>query len=609
MTKYASTPLAILLLALCQLSAQVPAGYWQQQVEYQIDVRLDDQSHAVQGRLKVKYHNNSPDTLRRIFFHLYWNAFQPNSAYEQWVKRTRDPHTDAKILTLKPDEQGRMDIFTVQQNGVAIDYKVRETLMEVTLSRPLLPGDSDVLDVAWQGQVPLTIKRGGRNNSAGVAYTFTQWYPKICAYDRRGWHADPYIGREFYGDFGSFKVDITLPKKYVVAATGTLQNGDKIGYGYENEGVVLKPNYGLVTTWKFQGDNIHDFAWAADPDYAHEKIKVRDDLVLHYFYQPSADVTPVFQELKKMTTDVLPFIEGKFGRYRYPQFSFVQGGEWAMEYPMMTLMEKTGPRNGVPETAAHEWMHNWYYGMIGNNENDEYWLDEGFASYAASVIMGHLQPDSTAAYRRASLNVVAQLGQNVRSTAQTPANFHATSDEYFYNAYPKAEAFLWHLRYVVGGEAFDQAMLRYYADWHFKHPTGDDFLRTMERSSGLELDWLRHYFLNTNKLVDYAVGDWVADGASATLVALRRVGEIPLPVEVLVRFRDGTFERHYVPLDYQLGLRKNLDSATTVHDPWNFVAEEYRIRISRPRGDIQSVTIDPDERTSDTNRADNYLGR
>ncbi len=286
MTKYVSTLFTLLLLHPILLPAQVPAGYWQQQVEYQIDVRLDDQTHAVQGRLKVKYHNNSPDTLRRVFFHLYWNAFQPNSAYAQWVKRTHDPHTDAKILTLKPDEQGRMDIFTVQQNGVAIDYKVRETLLEVTLSRPLLPGDSDVLDVAWQGQVPLTIKRGGRNNSAGVAYTFTQWYPKICAYDRRGWHADPYIGREFYGEFGSFKVDITLPKKYIVAATGTLQNGDKIGYGYENEGVVLKPNYGLVTTWKFQGDNIHDFAWAADPDYAHEKIRVRDDLVLHYFYQP-----------------------------------------------------------------------------------------------------------------------------------------------------------------------------------------------------------------------------------------------------------------------------------------------------------------------------------
>ena len=131
----------------------------------------------------------------------------------------------------------------------------------------------------------------------------------------------------------------------------------------------------------------------------------------------------------------------------------------------------------------------------------------------------------------------------------------------------------------------------------------------MERSSGLELDWLRHYFLNTNKFVDYAVGDWVADGTSATLVALRRVGEIPLPVEVLVRFRDGTSERHYIPLDYQLGIRKNLDSATTVHDPWTFVAEEYRIRLSRSRSDIQSVTIDPDEMTADTNRSENYLGR
>ncbi len=188
---------------------------------------------------------------------------------------------------------------------------------------------------------------------------------------------------------------------------------------------------------------------------------------------------------------------------------------------------------------------------------------------------------------------------------QTPANFYVSSDEYFYNAYPKAEAFLWHLRYVVGDEAFGQAMLRYSADWHFKHPTGDDFLRAMERSSGMELDWLRHYFLGTNKFVDYAVGDWVADGTSATLVALRRVGEIPLPVEVLVRFRDGTSERHYIPLDYQLGTKKGLDAATIVHEAWNFVAEDYSIRINRPRGDIQSVTIDPDKQTSDANLADN----
>lgn len=585
--------------------AQVPAGYWQQRVEYQIDVRLDDQTHAVQGRLKLKYHNQSPDTLRKLYFHLYWNAFQPNSAYSQWIQHTKDPYTNSKITVLSPADQGRMEIFTVQQNGAAVDFKVRETILEVTLSRPLMPGDADVLDVAWQGQVPITIKRGGRDNAAGVAYTFTQWYPKMCAYDRQGWHADPYIGREFYGEFGSFKVDITLPKKYLVAATGMLQNADKIGFGYEKEGVVIKPNYGLVNTWKFQADQVHDFAWAADPDYVHEKVQAREGLTLHFFYQPQEAVQRAFQHLKEQSTRMLPFMERSFGPYRYPQFSFVQGGEWAMEYPMMTLMESTQSSSILLETAAHEWMHNWYYGMLGNNENEEHWLDEGFASYGATRIMAHLFPDSARSLQRHALRQVAQFGRDFTETVQTPANLYASSGQYFYNAYTKPEAFLWILRYVVGEEAFDAALLRYMTEWHFKHPTGDDFLRTLERSSGLELDWLRHYWLNTNKSVDYAVGDLIPDGSSATFISLHRVGEVPLPVEVLVRYTDGQTEQHYIPLDYMLGVRKGLDAKVLQHEAWSFASTDYRIRVQHPRTDIQAVVIDPDEQTADVNRGDN----
>lgn len=588
-----------------QLCAQTPPGYWQQRVEYQLDIRLDDQTHAVQGREKLKYFNNSPDTLKRVFFHLYWNAFQPNSAFSKWAKRMATDVVDKRLFELKPDEAGKMDIFSVQQNGGATTFKVNETIMEVELNRPLLPGDYANFDIAWQGQVPLTIARAGRNSSNGVAYTFTQWYPKICAYDRFGWHADPYIGREFYGEFGSFKVNVTLPKQYLVAATGILQNADVIGYGYENEGVKPAPNYGLVNVWKFEAGNVHDFAWSADPDYVHEKIEARKGLTLHFIYQPSPNVTTAFKAVQKFAAENLAFIEANFGKYLYPQFTFTQGGQWAMEYPMLTLME-TGSDSSITGTAVHEWMHNWYYGMMGNNENDEHWLDEGFASYATSDILGHVIPASARQLRQASYDQVLQSGPQITDPVSTPANHFSKNLWYFFNAYAKPEAFLWQLRYIVGDEAFKRGMLRYHAEWQFKHPTGDDFIRSMERTSGMELDWYYAGWIKTLHSIDYGTETPLPDGSSASKVILRNHGTLPMPVEVLIEFKDGSSELHYIPLDLQYGAKKFLAGTTVVtREPWSFSVDTYEIRLEKPVTGIKSITIDPDNWTADMNRGNN----
>lgn len=596
---------SFLLFPCCSIFSQVPTGYWQQRVEYQLDVRLDDQTHAVQGREKLKYFNNSPDTLRRVFFHLYWNAFQPESAFTKRAKRMLDDATSKKFVELKPSEIGKQDIFSVQQNGNAVSFKVNETIMEVELNRPLLPNDYAVFDIAWQGQVPVAIDRSGRDNSAGVAYSFSQWYPKICVYDRFGWHATPHIGREFYGDFGSFKVSITLPKKYIVAATGILKNADIIGYGYENEGVKPPPNYGFVNVWKFEAENVHDFAWAADPEYVHEKVKARDGLMLHFLYQPSADVTPAFTALKKFAVEILPYIEANFGKYLYPQFTFAQGGQWAMEYPMLTLMENHDRDPEAPATAMHEWMHNWYYGMLGNNENTEYWLDEGFASYAASDILSRAKPDAAASTRRALFGQVTQMAAQVQDPMNTPANHFGKDEWYYFNAYTKGEAFLWQLRYIVGDEAFRNGMLRYHADWHFKHPTGDDFIRTMERASGMELDWYYAGWIKSLKTIDYGVETPLPDGSSASKIILKNHGSLPMPAEVLVTFKDGTSELHYIPLDLQYGSKFLAEKTAIVHAPWSFSVDTYEIRLEKPVTSIQSISIDPDGWTADMNRGNN----
>ncbi|MCW5920906.1 MAG: M1 family metallopeptidase [Saprospiraceae bacterium] len=600
------SPIVFLFAQLTSLSAQVPAGYWQQRVEYQIDIRLDDQTHAVQGREKLKYFNNSPDTLRRVFFHLYWNAFQPNSANAQWAKRLQDAETSRQYTEMKPEEMGKQDIFLVHQNGNAVSYKVNETIMEVTLNRPLSPNDYTVFDIAWQGQVPIVVGRGGRDNSSGVAYSFTQWYPKICVYDRHGWHADPHVGQEFYGEYGSFKVNITLPKKYLVAATGVLQNANIIGFGYEDEGAKPAPNYGLVNVWKFEADHVHDFAWSADPEYVHEKVKARDGLMLHFIYQPSPAVAQAYKALKKFAVEQLPYIEANFGKYLYPQFTFAEGGQWAMEYPMLTLIEHNGSDTDVTPTALHEWMHNWYYGMMGNNENAEPWLDEGFTSYATSDILGNAEPKKAAQTRRSALKQVAQMGNKITDPVATHAYSYQNFDWYGFNAYPKGEAFLWQLRYIVGDETFRNGMLRYHADWHFKHPSGTDFMRTMERASGMELDWYYAGWIKAVRTIDYGVETPVADGPSSCKLILKNHGSLPMPVEVLVTYRDGNSERHYVPLDLQYGTKNFPENSGVIkHPPWSFSVDTYEIRLEKPATSIKSVSIDPDEWTADTNRANN----
>ena len=468
-----------------------------------------------------------------------------------------------------------------------------------------MPNDYATFDVAWQGQVPVTLERSGRDNSSGVAYSFTQWYPKICVYDRFGWHATPHIGREFFGDYGSFKVNITLPKKYVVAASGVLKNANAIGFGYQEEGATPPPNYGLVNVWKFEADNVHDFAWAADPDFVHEKIKVRNDLTLHFLYQPSPEVTPAFRYMQKFAVAQLPYIEANFGKYLYPQFTFAQGGQWAMEYPMLTLIEKNDHDTSMTATAVHEWMHNWFYGMLGNNEIDNHWLDEGFASYATSDILCQTTPDSAESYRRAALDQVVLNSSGVVDPAGTPANFFKKDEWYFYNAYTQGESFLWQLRYITGDEAFRRGMLRYYADWHFKHPTGDDFLRTMERASGMELDWYHAGWIKTRRKIDYAVDKIAFDGATSTTIVLKNEGELAMPVELLVEFNDGSTERHYIPLDVQYGSKTFPGNTVVTHDPWSFSSARYEIRLDKPVTSVKSVTVDPENRLADSERKNN----
>ncbi|WP_431214395.1 hypothetical protein ACQ86N_06060 [Puia sp. P3] len=332
-----------LVLSLNYLQAQ--PDRWQQRVKYTMDVKMDVQTNRFTGDQTLAYTNNSPDTLSRVFYHLYWNAFQPNSMMDSRSRelgkvmiggrRGEQPDWDSRVKDriqhLSPDEVGYQKVISLTMNGAPQTFKVDETILEVGLSKPILPHATVVFQMKFEAQVPLQIRRSGRDNpQTGVRYSMSQWYPKMCEYDYEGWHPTPYVAREFYGVWGDYDVTINIDRHYMLGGTGYLQNPQQIGFGYEAPGTKAVQPAGDRLSWHFIAPNVHDFMWAADPDYRHLVRRVPNGPVINVLYKnasgdPKADTA--WSELADAAVLVLPFIEKTFGKYPYKQYSFVHGGD------------------------------------------------------------------------------------------------------------------------------------------------------------------------------------------------------------------------------------------------------------------------------------------
>ncbi|HET6539332.1 MAG TPA: M1 family metallopeptidase, partial [Chryseolinea sp.] len=374
----------LLIFQISLLSASIAQDFrWQQRVEYNMDVRLDVKTHKVTGTQRLTYYNNSKDTLNKVYYHLYWNAFQPGSMMDVRSLNLPDPDPRVKdrISKLKDDEIGYQHIQSLKQDGKDVSFKVEGTILEVVLPKAILPNSKTVFDMKFESQVPLQIRRSGRNNREGIAYSMTQWYPKIAEYDFQGWHAYQYVAREFQSVWGDFDVKITLDPKHVIGATGLLQNADKIGYGYEKPGTNVKQPTGELT-WHFVAKNVIDFAWAADPDYAHDRVKVADGPELHFFYQKDEKTTTNWKKLQDYAVKHFQFMNKTFGKYPYEVYSIIQGGDGGMEYPMCTLILGEGSVAGLLDVMAHESSHSWYQAVLASNEALYPWMDEGFTDFA-----------------------------------------------------------------------------------------------------------------------------------------------------------------------------------------------------------------------------------
>ncbi|HMO62839.1 MAG TPA: M1 family metallopeptidase [Ferruginibacter sp.] len=611
----------VLLTGVFFLNGIAPAGAqgWQQRIKYVMDVQLDVATNKISGKQHITYTNNSADTLKELFIHLYWNAFKPGSMMDMAGRaaekiivgndRNGNPVNDydrrfrKKINEMKPEEEGYCIVSRFLFNGKVQQTKMYETVLQVMLDKPIVPGAIAVFNTEFECQVPLLSRRTGRDNAEGVRYSIGQWYPKIAEYDQAGWHADPYIGMEFYGVWGDYDVNITIDKTYKLGATGELINKAAIGWGYDKEGTPLKPATGKLRTWKFSGKNIHDFVWAADPDYKHMTRKVPGGPLMHFIYKDD----PAIEKLWNTTADtcamILPFLNKTFGRYPYPVYSFLHGGGGGTEYPMATLV-----RNGSLETAVHELCHSWYQMMLATNENLHGWMDEGFTDYAQARALAWARQQSSIDFTRDYEAYFRLARSNFDEPMSTPSNFFNTNFAYNTNSYYKGAVFLYQLGYITGEQNLEKIMLEYYNKWAFKHPTPGDFIRVAEKVSGMQLKWYKDYMLYTTKTIDYAIDSlWEENGL--TKIRLKRNGSMPMPIDLQLTFKDGNTAIHHIPLSLMYAAKKaeTAKQDFVVHESWGYTIPTYTVSFPRRLTEIIKVEIDPTKRMADIDRRNNTL--
>ena len=615
--------LSIITLNFLNGNAQ-QSTYWQQHVDYKMEVAMDVKTYQYHGKQELVYTNNSPDTLRKVFYHLYNNAFQPGSEMDLRLQNIKDPDgrmvtktkvegkevRESRIKNLKPNEIGFLKIRNFKQDGVSATAKEVGTILEVTLAKPILPGGKTTFTLDFQGQSPVQIRRSGRNNKEGVELSMSQWYPKMVEFDFEGWHPDAYIGREFHGVWGNFEVKITIDKNYVLGGSGYLQNKNEMGHGYQDTGVAVNtPKKTKTLTWHFIAPNVHDFTWAADKDYLHDVVQVPNGATLHFLYKNNPKIIENWKKAQAKTVQLMQFYNKIVGQYPYEQYSVIQGGDGGMEYAMCTLILGEGTFEGLVGVIAHEMGHSWFQHILASNEGKHGWMDEGFTSYIEDLGMQNVGLRKEEALYSGGYNGYYSM---VNSGKELPQGTHADRfDEnrvYSISSYCKGELFLTQLEYLIGKDQVATTLKRFFDEFKFKHPTPNDIKRTAERVSGAELDWYLTDWTQTTNTIDYGIKE-VKEQANQTTVALERIGRMPMPMEVLVEYTNGTQELYYIPLRMMHYVKPYNNSAIkrTVLTDWAWGNPNYAFTITAAKNTIKKITLDPSGLMADIKKENNVF--
>ncbi len=590
---------------------------WQQRVDYDMQIEVDDAQFQYDGKMKLEYTNNSPEKLDKVYFHIYYNAFQPGSAMDYRLTNIKDPDgrmitkesngtIKSRIAALSEENIGFQKIQSLKQNGKNLTYSVNGTILEVKLVNPLAPGQKTTFDMVWKAQVPELIRRGGKNSKEGVDFSMTQWYPKMAHYDAYGWHLDEYIGREFVAPFGNFDVKIKIQKDYVIGGSGKLMNPDNVK-GYTTKGTAKSE--GLKQTekviWQFHAENIHDFAWAADKEFVVSKQKVLDGPEVYFVRMNDESLAKTWKEAETPTLQFFEFMSRNFGKYPWETYTIVQGGDGGMEYGTATLI--TGKRgfDSLVGVIYHEVAHSWFQHLFGINETVDEWMDEGFTSYAEhlaylEIFKKPMEPNPNYPAYEGYFDLAKSGYEEPMSLL---ADYYDTNYAYGVEAYVKGQVFLIQLEYIIGKENLKQTFLEFYKDWKFKHPTPNDFRRTAEKISGLNLKWYENLFVNTTRTIDYAVSN-----VTSNSIDLKNLSNFPMPIDLLVEYSDGSKELFYIP-NLELrgekpaeGFDLYKETKRTVLKPWIWTNPDYSVKISKP---VKRVIIDPTLRLADLNYSNN----
>ncbi|WP_461397026.1 M1 family metallopeptidase [Flavitalea sp.] len=518
----------ILLIIVCVLhlpGAKAQDHYWQQNVQYKIEVSLNDVEHTLDGFISLNYRNNSPDTIGFIWFHVWPNAFKNDkTAFSEQLLR----NGKTAFYFSKPEQKGYINKLDFKSGTVSLemeDHPSYTDVVKVLLHQPLLPGQVRNISTTFHVKLPYNFSRGGHNGTGGQSYQVTQWYPKPAVYDKQGWHPMPYLDQgEFYSEFGTYDVSITIPKNYVVAATGELQNKEEIDWmrtrstAPERKKIKQSKNKNSfqapvtrfeaiasdpeTKTLRYIQDSVHDFAFFADKYFIIRSVDIPlpsgRTVKAYSFYRPES--AEDWKESLVQVREAIQFRSGLLFEYPYNSISIVDadfGIGGGMEYPMITNLSSGLGKQQLMEIIEHEVGHNWFQGILATNERDHPWMDEGMNTYYEMRFENRASGKNNL-FRSSNTRQQFRYGEN-QGTGQPIATSSAdfSQGNYYSTAYHKAAGWLASLEKMLGRKIFDSAMKQYAEEWKFRHPTPEDFKKSVEQSSGKDLT--AHFNLLYNK--------------------------------------------------------------------------------------------------------------